>query len=172
MNNVMLIGRLTKDPEMRYFSDSGSAQCTFTLAVDRQISKEKKQEMINKGQDTADFIRIVFWGKQAELCNNYLSKGKMVAVQGRIQTGSYTNQQGQRVYTTDVVGERVQFLSPMERSQGESYSSNNPYQGSKQGSNQGSDHSSAQNYFNQDRGGFDDDNDDFIPFNDDMKIPF
>ncbi len=109
MNNVVLIGRLVRDPELRY-TQSGTATAQFTLAVDRNLSREKRQEMESKGQQTADFIRIVTWGKTAELCGNYLSKGKMIAVAGRIQTGSYTNQQGQVVYTTDVMAENIKFL--------------------------------------------------------------
>lgn len=115
MNNVVLIGRLTRDPELRYTNDS-RAMGTFTLAVDRNLSKDKRQEMESKGQPTADFIRIITWGKTAELCGNYLSKGKMIAVAGRIQTGSYTNQQGQVVYTTDVMAENIKFLEWGEKS--------------------------------------------------------
>lgn len=110
MNNTILIGRLVRDPDIRYAKDSGNATCTFTLAVDRNLSREKKQEMESQGQPTADFIRIVTWGKTAELCGTYLSKGRMTAVQGRIQTGSYTNKEGQKVYTTDVVADQVKFL--------------------------------------------------------------
>ena len=78
------------------------AMARFTIAVDRP----KKQ-----GEDTgADFIRIVVWGKQAESCNNYLSKGRQVAISGRIQTGSYKNRDGQTIYTTDVVANQVEFL--------------------------------------------------------------
>lgn len=116
MNNVVLIGRLTRDPEMRQIS-TGTANTTFTLAVDRQLSREKKQEMESKGQPTADFIRIVVWGNQAEHCANYLAKGRLVAVQGRIQTGSY-EKDGQRIYTTDVVANNVQFLEFGDKKQG------------------------------------------------------
>ncbi len=110
MNNVVLIGRLTKDPELRYIASTGNATTRFTLAVDRNLSKDKKQEMESKGQPTADFIQITVWGKQAENCANYLSKGRLVAVQGRIQTGSFEGQDGQRRYTTEVVASNVQFL--------------------------------------------------------------
>lgn len=109
MNTVVLIGRLTRDPELRYIPGSGTAICRFTLAIDRNLSKDKKQEMESKGQPTADFISISVWGKQGENCANYLAKGRLVAVQGRIQTGSY-DKDGTRVYTTDVVAERTQFL--------------------------------------------------------------
>ncbi len=100
MNNVVLIGRLTKDPELRYIPESQNAVATFTLAVDRPFAKEKQ----------ADFIRITVFGKQAENCERYLTKGRMAAIQGRLQTGSYKNKEGATVYTTDVVADRVEFL--------------------------------------------------------------
>lgn len=107
MNNAVLIGRLTKDPEMRYIPESQTAVANFTLAVDRPFSKEKQ----------ADFIRITVFGKQAENCEKYLEKGRMVAVQGYIKTGSYEKQDGTRVYTTEVVADRVQFLDWGEKKQ-------------------------------------------------------
>ena len=110
MNNVVLIGRLTRDPELRYIPNSGTPVSTFTLAVDKNLSKEKKMEMEAKNQPTADFIRIVVWGKQAENCANFLNKGKLVGINGRIQTGSYDDKDGKRVYTTDVVAGSVEFL--------------------------------------------------------------
>ncbi len=109
-NVVVLIGRLTKDPSLRYIPGSGAAVSTFTLAVDKGLSKDKKQEMEAKNQPTADFIRIVVWGKSAENCANYLAKGRLVGVQGRINTGSYEDKDGKRVYTTDVVANQVEFL--------------------------------------------------------------
>lgn len=108
MNNVVLIGRLTKDPELRYTS-SGTAVATFTLAVDKNLSKDKKQEMESQNKPTADFIRIVVWGKMGENAANYLAKGRLVGVQGRIQTGSY-DKDGVRHYTTDIVATNVEFL--------------------------------------------------------------
>ncbi len=110
MNNVVLIGRLTRDPELRYVPNTGNPVSTFTLAVDKNLSKEKKQEMESRNQPTADFIRIVVWGRQAENCANYLAKGRLVGVNGRIQTGSYTDKDGSRKYTTDVVANNVEFL--------------------------------------------------------------
>ena len=110
MNNVILIGRLTKDVELRYTQSSNATYARFTIAVDRQMSKEKKQEAEANGQPTADFINIVVWGKQAENCQRYLQKGRNVAIQGRIQSGSYTAQDGTRKYTTEVWAERVQFI--------------------------------------------------------------
>ncbi len=110
MNNVVLIGRLTRDPELRYIPNSGNAVSTFTLAVDKNLSRDKKQEMESKNQPTADFIRIVVWGKQAENCANYLAKGRLIAVHGRIQTGSYDDKDGKKIYTSDVVASNVEFL--------------------------------------------------------------
>ncbi|HHW94858.1 MAG TPA: single-stranded DNA-binding protein [Mogibacterium sp.] len=102
MNNVVLIGRLTKDPELSYTPNTQTAVTRFTLAVDRPR---------RSGEDAgADFIRITVWGRQAETCDRYLSKGRQVAVLGRIQTGSYKNREGVTVYTTDVVADRVEFL--------------------------------------------------------------
>lgn len=100
MNQVILIGRLTKDPEIRYLSTSQTAVTNFTLAVDRPFSKEK----------IADFLRIVVYGKSAENCERYLSKGSQVGIQGKIQTGSYETKTGEKRYTTDIIADRVEFL--------------------------------------------------------------
>src|SRR5699024_4756462 len=123
MNNVVLIGRLVADPDLRYIA-SGTAVSRFTLAVDKQVSKEKKQEMESRDQPTADFIRIVVWGKQAENCANYLAKGRLVAVQGRIETGSY-EKDGIRRYTTDIVANNVEFLEWGDSNKSSSTSSDN-----------------------------------------------
>lgn len=109
MNNAILIGRAVRDPELRYIP-SGTATTSFTIAIDRQLSKEKKQELESRNLPTADFIKVTTWGKMAENVANYLVKGRLVAVQGRIQTGSYEDKDGKRVYTTDVVASQVQFL--------------------------------------------------------------
>ena len=106
MNSVALVGRLTRDPELRYASGSQMPVTSFTLAVDRPYSKANN----DPSQPTADFIRIVVFGRQAETCSTYLSKGSQAAVTGRLQTGSYTRQDGQKVYTTDVVADRVEFI--------------------------------------------------------------
>lgn len=106
MNNVVLIGNLSRDPELSYTPNTQTAVCRFTLAVNRP-----KRD----GQDTgADFIRIIVWGRQAENCKRYLSKGRKVAVSGRITTGSYKDRNGQTVYTTDITAENVEFLSAQE----------------------------------------------------------
>jgi len=102
MNNVVLIGRLTRDPELSYTPNTQTAVAHFSIAVDRPR---------RNGEDAgADFIRITVFGRQAETCDRYLSKGRQVAVQGRIQTGSYKNREGVTVYTTDIVADRVEFL--------------------------------------------------------------
>lgn len=102
MNKVVLIGRLTKDPELKFTPGNGTAVATFTLAVDRRFSKD--------GQREADFIPIVVWGKQAESTANYMSKGKLMGVSGRIQTRSYEAKDGTRRYVTEVIAEEVKFL--------------------------------------------------------------
>lgn len=103
MNNVILIGRLTADPELRYTPSNQTPVARFTLAVDREGRQQGQERQ-------ADFIRITVWGRQAETVNQYLSKGRQVAVNGRIQTGSYRNREGATVYTTEVVANRVEFL--------------------------------------------------------------
>ena len=111
MNNCTLIGRLCADPELRYLANANNtAMARFTIAVDRGLSKEKKAEAVQKGQPVADFIGCVCWGKTAELIGRYFNKGKEIAVQGRIQTGSYEAQDGTRRYTTDVVVDRFDFI--------------------------------------------------------------
>lgn len=102
MNLTILSGRLTKDPDIRYIAESQMAVATFTLAVDRPVTKDKEKK--------SDFIRITVFGKQAESCERFLAKGNRCSVQGRITTGSYVDKNGQTVYTTDVVAERVEFI--------------------------------------------------------------
>ena len=110
MNNVVIVGRLTRDPELRFLPGSATAVTSFTVAIDKPLSKEKKQEMEAKGQPTADFVNVVVWGRQAENCANYLAKGRLTAVQGRLQSRSYDDKNGIRRYVTEVVAERVEFL--------------------------------------------------------------
>jgi len=106
LNRVVLIGRLTKDPELRY-TTTGKAVTGFTIAVDRTFKNQQ-------GEREADFIPIVVWGPQAENCANYLSKGKLAAVDGRLQVRSYDGQDGQKRWVTEVIAENVRFLSPKE----------------------------------------------------------
>lgn len=101
MNNVQLVGRLTRDPEVRYL-DNGSTVTRFTLAVDRRIKRE--------GGENADFISCVAFGKTAEFLEKWFFKGQRLGLTGRIQTGSYTNQEGKKVYTTDVVVDTAEFV--------------------------------------------------------------
>lgn len=118
MNNVALIGRLTRDPELRFLAGSGTAVAQFTLAVDKNLSKEKKQQFEQQNKPTADFIRIVTWGKQAENCANYLEKGRRVAIQGSISVTSYKSNTGETRYSTDVVASYVEFLGQGEKGKG------------------------------------------------------
>ena len=117
MNTVNLIGRLTKDPELKY-TPSGIAICKFTLAVNRDFTNQS-------GEREADFINCTTFKKTAENLSNYQSKGSQIGVVGRIQTGSYEGQDGKRVFTTDVMVDRVEFLGSK---QGEEQANNNPPQ--------------------------------------------
>lgn len=104
INRVVLVGRLTKDPELRY-TPSGVPMTRFTIAVNRTFTNQQ-------GEREADFISCVAWRKQAENLANFMKKGNLIGIEGRIQTGSYEGQDGKRVYTTDVVVDSVQFLEP------------------------------------------------------------
>lgn len=108
MNRVCLVGRLTKDVDLRY-TPNGTAVASFTLAVDRNYKNAQ-------GEKETDFIPCVVFRQLAELCANYLSKGKMAAVDGRIQTRNYDGKDGKKVYVTEVIAENVQFLSPKDKS--------------------------------------------------------
>lgn len=102
LNNVTLIGRLTRDPEVTYTAGTQMAVCKMTLAIDRPVAQGAEKK--------TDFPRVIVFGKQAENCERFLKKGRLVAVSGSIQTGSYTGKDNQTVYTTDVVANRVEFL--------------------------------------------------------------
>ncbi|MFC5529575.1 single-stranded DNA-binding protein [Cohnella yongneupensis] len=110
LNRVILIGRLTKDPELRY-TPQGVAVAQFTLAVDRGFSS-------NKEEREADFIPVVVWRQLAETCANYLRKGRLAAVEGRIQVRNYDNNEGRRVYVTEVIADNVRFLESANREGG------------------------------------------------------
>lgn len=173
MNKVMLIGRLTRDPELRY-TQANQAVCTFTLAVDKRLSREKREEAEAANRPTADFPRITVWGRQAENASRYLFKGSQCAVEGRIQTGSYQDREtGKTVYTTDVVADNVEFLGSRSDNQRQShesfpgdnqdvynsnYSQTNPYQNN----NQNASSTSNDDFFD----------DDFTEIQDDGRIPF
>ena len=132
MNSVSLIGSLVRDPELRY-AQTGTAMCRFTVAVDRRMSKQKRQEAQANNQPTADFISCTAFGATAELIANYHRKGSQIGIEGRIQTGSY-EKEGRTIYTTDVVVNNLTFI------------------GSSQGGGQ------AQGGFNQSQGGFNNQN--------------
>lgn len=139
INNVVLVGRLTKDPDLRYTA-SGTGVATFTLAVNRNFTNQD-------GNREADFINCVIWRKSAETLANYARKGTLLGVTGRIQTRSYDNQQGQRVYVTEVVAENFQLLESRSTSDQRQQNTNNSNdQGQNARSNQnGKNNSSTQN---------------------------
>lgn len=113
LNRVILIGNLTRDPELRY-TPNGVAVTTFTLAVNRPYTNQS-------GEREADFINVVAWRQLADLCANYLRKGRQAAVEGRLQTRSYENKEGRKVYVTEVVAENVQFLGSRSAGEGSGY---------------------------------------------------
>ena len=117
MNKAFLIGRLTRDPELRY-SSSNAAIANFSIAIDRQYTN-------NQGQRETDFINIVAFQKQAENIKKYVGKGSLVAVDGRIQTRNYEDKDGKRVYVTEVVADRVQFLDSRNSSNSQNVNDNN-----------------------------------------------
>lgn len=110
MNSVLLIGRLTKDVDLRT-TKSGTNVAGFILAVDKGLSKQKRDEAVQSDRPTADFISCQAWGMTADLLSQYCGKGSKIALEGRIQTGSYQDKEtGKTIYTTDVVADRVEFL--------------------------------------------------------------
>lgn len=131
MNKVILIGHLVRDPELRY-TQSNTAVCTFTLAVDKKLSREKREEAEANNRPTADFPRIIVWGKMGENASRYLFKGSQCAIEGRIQTGSYQDgESGKTIYTTDIVADNVEFLSKSTQDESESNSGVNTSRGNK-----------------------------------------
>lgn len=148
INRVVLVGRLTKDPEFRT-TPSGVNIANFTLAVNRTFTNAQ-------GEREADFINVVVFRKQAENVNNYLFKGHLVGVDGRIQSRSYENKEGQRVFVTEVVADSVQFLEPKNNGQ-----ANNVSKGQQTGTN--NQRSSNDNPFANNNGPIDIQSDD-LPF--------
>lgn len=110
MNSVNLIGRLTADPEVKSTSE-GNPVTRFSIAIDKPLSQEKRESYEAEGKHTADFLRIVVWGNQAESAGKYLKKGDPVGISGRVTTGSYTRDDGTKVFTTDITASRVRFLA-------------------------------------------------------------
>ena len=151
MNKVVLIGRLTKDPELKFTPGTGNAVATFTLAVDRRFSKDKEKE--------ADFIPIVVWGKQAESTANYMSKGKLMGVSGRIQVRNYDAKDGTKRYVTEVVADEVQFLEWGNGAKAENPPNNSESENFKK----------TQSRENTHGGGY---GEDITPIDDDGEIPF
>jgi single-strand DNA-binding protein len=141
INRVVLVGRLAKDPELRY-TTNGTAVTTFSVAVDRRFANQN-------GEREADFINIVTWQKLAEICANYLAKGRQVAIEGRIQTRSYDDKNGNRRWVTEVVAENVEFLGSRDNNQSNNNNNNNN--------------------INKSSNGFDDFSSDF---GDDIDVPF
>jgi single-strand DNA-binding protein len=151
MNRVVLVGRLTKDPELRY-TPSGVAVANFTLAVNRAFTNQQ-------GEREADFINCVVWRRPAENVANFLKKGSLAGVDGRIQTRNFEGQDGKRVYITEVVAESVQFLEP----KGSSRPQNDNYFGGNEGPGPMGNNDFKRNQNQQ--GGYSKPNDD--PFKDD-----
>ena len=153
MNKVILIGRLVRDPELRY-TQSNQAVCNFTLAVDKKLSREKREEAEAAGRPTADFPRIIVWGKMGENASRYLFKGSQCAIEGRIQTGSYQDSEtGKTVYTTDIIADSVEFLTRANEEKRNDGRGTNTYQNN---------NNSSDGFFE----------DDFSEIQDDGRIPF
>lgn len=157
LNRIILIGRLTADPELRYTA-SGTAVASFSLAVDRQRANQQ-------GERETDFINIVVWQKLGELCAQYLKKGRMAAVEGRLQIRSYDNKEGQRVRVAEVVADNVRFLDRGDNSGGAGFEgSGQGFGGGNSNYGGGNSNFSGGNRNQPQRGGFNDD-----PFVDDGK---
>lgn len=116
MNSVHIMGRLTRDPEVRV-AQSGNSVTTFTVAVDRAMLKDKKEQAERNGQPTADFIRCMAFGKTADTIGRYFAKGRKILIEGHVQTGKYENQHGQTVFTTDVIVDRFHFVDSQQTQQ-------------------------------------------------------
>ncbi len=152
MNKVLLTGRLVRDLELRH-TQGGTANVSFSLAVDKNLSRQKREEFEAQNRPTADFPRVVVWGQMAENLTRYCGKGSQIAVVGRIETGSYEDKDGKTIYTTDVIAEAVEFLSKSSQSESKSNSGVNTHQGN---------NNSSEGFFE----------DDFSEIQDDGRIPF
>lgn len=152
MNKVLLTGYIVRDLELRH-TQGGTANVSFSLAVDKGLSKQKREEFEVQNRPTADFPRIVVWGQMAENLTRYCGKGSQIGVVGRIETGSYQDKDGKTIYTTDIIAENVEFLSKSTQDESKSNSGVNTHQGN---SNQ------ADGFFE----------DDFSEIPDDGRIPF
>ena len=152
MNKCCIVGRVTRDLELRH-TQSEIANVSFSLAVDKGLSRQKREEFEAQGRPTADFPRVVVWGQMAENLDRYCGKGSQIAVVGRIETGSYEDKDGKTIYTTDIVAENVEFLSKSTQDESKSTSGVNTRQGNQ----------------NRSEGFFEDD---FSEIEDDGRIPF
>ncbi|WP_430789570.1 single-stranded DNA-binding protein [Virgibacillus flavescens] len=141
LNRVVLVGRLTKDPDLRY-TPNGVAVANFTLAVNRPFSNQQ-------GNREADFINCVVWRRPAENLANYMKKGSLVGVDGRVQTRSFEGQDGKMVYITEIVADSVQFLETKGSSQGSSQGSSGYQQNQNQNQNQGQNQNQSNSNQNQ-----------------------
>lgn len=110
MNNVVLVGRLSKDPEIKHIPETGLAVCTITLAVDKGLSREQKIEATANGKFTADFVSISVFGKQAENCEQYMSKGRECAIYGKITTNKFTTKEGKKRSVMELTAQRIEYL--------------------------------------------------------------
>lgn len=158
MNSVSLIGRLTRDPDVRYGAASQTAIARFSIAIDRMPDRN--------GEKKTDFPNIVCFGKTAELVEKYVGKGRLVGIQGRLQTGSYQDKDGKTIYTTEVVADRVEFLDRGDRngqSQGGYSGGNDNFGGGNYSQNQQPAGNQAKND-DEDFGAFTKLTDDDIPF--------
>lgn len=160
MNQVVLIGRLTRDPELRFIPNSGKAVARFSIAVNREYSKDKE----------ADFFNIVVWGKPAENCANYLKKGRLVAINGAMQNNNYEDKNGVKHYNIEVVANRVEFLEWGDRNEQPNQGTSNNYskpqpQQQQQQPSQSQPQSQPKSDYQNDFNGFQAiDGDDDIPF--------
>mgnify|MGYP000851228064 FL=1 len=152
MNKCCIVGRVTRDLELRH-TQSGIANVSFSLAVDKGLSRQKREEFEAQSRPTADFPRVVVWGQMAENLARYCGKGSQIAVVGRIETGSYEDKDGKTIYTTDIVAENVEFLSKSTQDESKSNSGVNTNRGNQ----------------NQSDGFFEDD---FSEIEDDGRLPF
>lgn len=110
MNSVNLIGRLVKDVDLKTIPSTGKAVARYTIAIDMEITKEKRDELKVQGKPTADFINILTYGKNAENCAKYLSKGKLCGISGRLSTSSYNANTGEKKYAVTVITTNVKFI--------------------------------------------------------------
>ena len=152
MNKVILTGRLVRDLELRH-TQGGTANVSFSLAVDKGLSRQKREELEAQNRPTADFPRVVVWGQMAENLARYCGKGSQIAVVGRVETGSYQDKDGKTIYTTDIIAENVEFLSKLTQEGRKEPRGTNTYQ-----NNSGS----SDEFFG----------DDFEEIQDDGRIPF